>query len=42
MERLTVLLACNADGGDKLTPFVVGKSQNPKDVSICMKVTIEA
>ena len=40
-ERLTILLACNADGGDKLTPFVIGKSRNPKDVSKCMKVTNE-
>ena len=29
-ERLTILLACNADGSDELTPLVIGKSQNPR------------
>jgi hypothetical protein len=28
-ERITVLLACNADGTDKLPPLVTGKSENP-------------
>lgn len=28
--RLTVLLCCNCDGSEKLTPLVVGKSRNPR------------
>jgi hypothetical protein len=28
-ERITVLLACNADGTDKLPPLVIWKSENP-------------
>jgi hypothetical protein len=28
-ERLTVLLACNADGTEKLPPLVIGKIENP-------------
>lgn len=28
--RLTVLLGCNADGTDKLTPLVIGKSKKPR------------
>lgn len=28
--RLTVLLCCNSDGSEKLTPLVVGKSRNPR------------
>ena len=28
-ERLTVLLCCNADGSEKLTPIVIGKSKKP-------------
>jgi hypothetical protein len=28
-ERITVLLACNADGTDRLPPLVIGKSENP-------------
>jgi hypothetical protein len=29
-ERITVLLACNADGTDKLPPLVIGKIENPR------------
>jgi hypothetical protein len=29
-ERITVLLACNADGTDKLPLLVIGKSENPR------------
>ena len=29
-ERLTVLLTANMDGSDKLRPFVIGKSANPR------------
>lgn len=29
-ERVTVLLACNEDGSDKLKPFMIGKSKNPR------------
>jgi hypothetical protein len=29
-ERITVLLACNADGTDKLPPLVIGNSENPR------------
>ena len=29
-ERLTVLLTANMDGSDKLWPFVIGKSANPR------------
>jgi hypothetical protein len=29
-ERITVLLACNADGTDKLPPLVIGKSEDPR------------
>lgn len=29
-ERLTVLLAANLDGSDKLKPLVIGKSKNPR------------
>ena len=29
-ERLTVVLCCNADGSEKLKPWVIGKSRNPK------------
>ena len=28
--RLTVLLCCNSDGSEKLTPLVIGKSRNPR------------
>ena len=34
-ERLTVLLACNMTGNDKLDPFVIGKSKHPR----CFKHT---
>jgi hypothetical protein len=27
---MTILLACNADGSDKITPLVIGKSKNPR------------
>jgi hypothetical protein len=30
MERITVLLACSADGTDKLPPLDIGKSENPR------------
>lgn len=29
-ERLTVLLCANMDGSDKLKPYVIGKSKNPR------------
>jgi len=29
-ERLTVVLCCNADGSEKLKPWVIGKSKNPR------------
>ena len=29
-ERLTVLVTANMDGSDKLRPFVIGKSANPR------------
>lgn len=29
-ERLTVLLACNMDGSEKLPPLVIGKSKKPR------------
>ena len=29
-ERLTILFAANMTGTDKLTPLVIGKSQNPR------------
>lgn len=29
-ERITVLLCCNADGSEKLTPIVIGKSKKPR------------
>ena len=29
-ERMTILLACNADGSDKITPLVIGRSENPR------------
>ena len=32
-QRLTVLLACNLDGSDKLTPLVIGKYKKP----LCFK-----
>ena len=32
-DRLTVLLCTNADGSEKMTPVLIGKSQNPR----CMK-----
>jgi hypothetical protein len=28
--RITVALACNADGSEKLPPFFIGKSQKPR------------
>ncbi|KAK3916787.1 Tigger transposable element-derived protein 6 [Frankliniella fusca] len=29
-ERVTILLACNQDGSEKLKPYMIGKSQNPR------------
>ncbi|XP_030050848.1 tigger transposable element-derived protein 4-like [Microcaecilia unicolor] len=29
-ERLTILLCCNMDGGEKLEPLVIGKSKQPR------------
>lgn len=29
-QRITVLLACNMDGSEKLTPLVIGKSKQPR------------
>lgn len=29
-DRLTVLLCANADGSDKMTPLIIGKSQKPR------------
>ena len=29
-ERVTLLLACNMDGGEKLEPLTIGKSRNPR------------
>lgn len=29
-ERVTILLACNEDGSEKLKPYMIGKSQNPR------------
>ena len=29
-ERLTLLLACNMDGSEKLEPLVIGKSKQPR------------
>ena len=29
-ERITVLLCCNSDGSEKLTPLVIGKSKKPR------------
>ena len=29
-DQLTVVLTCNADGIDKLKPFVIGKYQKPR------------
>lgn len=29
-ERVTILLACNQDGSEKLKPFMIGKSKNPR------------
>ena len=29
-DRLTVLLCANANGSDKMTPLIIGKSQKPR------------
>ncbi|XP_056017299.1 tigger transposable element-derived protein 6-like [Ostrea edulis] len=29
-DRITIALVCNADGSDKLKPFVIGKALNPR------------
>ncbi|XP_043462863.1 tigger transposable element-derived protein 4-like [Leptopilina heterotoma] len=40
-ERLTVLLAVNMSGSEKLTPFVIGKSKKPRCFAGCKSLPVQ-